>query len=103
MSVIVLVELEVSEDRLDDVTPLFETLLGGTRARQGNEGVTVHVDELEAAEPLGGRIDDEVRERKLGGGWANGQQDTADHDAETDAGHGEVPFGNPAGTKGAYD
>ena len=45
MSVTVLVELDVSADRLDDVTPLFETLLGGTRARQGNEGVTVHVDQ----------------------------------------------------------
>jgi quinol monooxygenase YgiN len=45
MSIKVIVELQVREDRLSDIEPRFASLLQGTRSRDDNEGVTVHVDQ----------------------------------------------------------
>jgi len=45
MSVRVFVELKIRAERLDDVQPLFANLLHETRARVGNEGVTVFSDQ----------------------------------------------------------
>ena len=45
MSITVLVELSVKQRKLPEVGPLFAALLDQTRARDGNEGVTVHADQ----------------------------------------------------------
>lgn len=45
VSVIVTVQLQVKSDRLDTIRQLFASLLHETRARDGNEAVTVHVDQ----------------------------------------------------------
>ena len=41
MSITVIIELRIKPDKLKAVRPLFATLLGETRMRDGNEGVTV--------------------------------------------------------------
>lgn len=38
----VLVKLQVKPDQIDNLRPLFASLLQETRCRDGNEGVTVH-------------------------------------------------------------
>ncbi len=43
MSILVLVDLDVRPDRLTEAHALFADLLSQTRARDGNEGATVHV------------------------------------------------------------
>ena len=45
MSIKIHIELKVKEERRDDVQPLFAKLLVETRARNGNEGVTVYADQ----------------------------------------------------------
>ncbi|NRB17864.1 MAG: antibiotic biosynthesis monooxygenase [Rhodobacteraceae bacterium] len=45
MSIIVIVELQVKRDHLNQVHPLFTSLLPQTRNSEGNEGVTVHRDQ----------------------------------------------------------
>lgn len=45
MNIKVVVELQVKEDELEQIRPLFATLLQGTRNRDGNEGVLVYTDQ----------------------------------------------------------
>jgi len=45
MSIKVFVELQVKEDKLKEIPPLFSSLLNETRSRKGNEGVTVYSDQ----------------------------------------------------------
>ena len=45
MSIKVFVELQVKEDKLKEIPPLFSSLLNETRSREGNEGVTVYADQ----------------------------------------------------------
>ena len=45
MSTKVIVELEIKSEKMEEVHPLFSSLLQETRSRDGNEGVTVHLDQ----------------------------------------------------------
>ena len=45
MTITVIVELVVREQKRDQVLPLFQALISGTRGRRGNLGVTVHQDQ----------------------------------------------------------
>lgn len=45
MGVKVFVELQVKEEKLEQIRPLFAALLQGTRSREGNEGVLVYTDQ----------------------------------------------------------
>jgi len=45
MSIKVFVELQVKEDKLKEIPPLFSSLLNETRSREGNEGVTIYSDQ----------------------------------------------------------
>ena len=44
MTITVLVELNIKADQIENVRPLFASLLHETRGREGNLGVTVHQD-----------------------------------------------------------
>ncbi len=47
MSTKVFVEIRIKKEKLEEVRPLFSTLLHETRSRDGNEGVTVYSDQAE--------------------------------------------------------